>query len=98
MQSVVNVRCQGDENPNTSVVAETMKFLTNSSYGYQLMDRGHHSRTSYMDDEKTRAGINKGLFERLGYIRDALSEAELAKTEVEHKKTSLFRLLSPALR
>ena len=32
-QSAVNARRQGDENPNSSVVAETMKLLANSSYG-----------------------------------------------------------------
>ena len=34
VQSAVDPRRQGDENPNSSVVAETMKFLANSSYGY----------------------------------------------------------------
>ena len=43
VQSAVNARRQGDENPNTSVVAETMKFLANSSYGYQTMDRSRHT-------------------------------------------------------
>ena len=33
LQSAVNARRQGDENYNSSVVAETMKFLANSSYG-----------------------------------------------------------------
>ena len=32
VQSAVNARRQ-DENPNSSVVAETMKLLANSSYG-----------------------------------------------------------------
>ena len=39
VQSAVNARRQEDENPNSSVVAETMKLLANSSYGYQIMDR-----------------------------------------------------------
>ena len=38
-QSVVNARRQGDENLNSSEVAETKKLLANSSYGYQIMDR-----------------------------------------------------------
>ena len=33
VQSAVDARREGDENPNSSVVAETMKLLTNSSYG-----------------------------------------------------------------
>ena len=37
VQSAVDAREQGDENPNSSVVAETMKILANSSYGYQII-------------------------------------------------------------
>ena len=39
VQSAVNAQREGDENPDSSVVAEAMKFLANSSYGYQIMDR-----------------------------------------------------------
>ena len=45
VQSTVNARRQGDEKPNSSVVAETMKFLANNSYGYQIMDRSRHTVT-----------------------------------------------------
>ena len=34
VQSAMDARRQGDENPNSSVVAEAMKLLANSSYGY----------------------------------------------------------------
>ena len=53
VQSAVNARRQGDENPNSSVMAETMKFLANSSYGYQIMDRSRHTLAKYLNDEKT---------------------------------------------
>ena len=33
VQSAMDARRKGDENPNSSVVAETMKLLANSSYG-----------------------------------------------------------------
>ena len=45
VQSAVDARREGDENPNSSVVAETMKLLANSSYGYQIMDRSRHTVT-----------------------------------------------------
>ena len=45
VQSAVDARRQGDENPNSSVVAETMKLLANSSYGCQIMDRSRHTIT-----------------------------------------------------
>ena len=38
-QAAVNVRRKRDENPNCSVVAETMKLLANISYDYQIRDR-----------------------------------------------------------
>ena len=50
LQSAVNARRQGDENPNSSVVAEIMKLLANSSYGYQIMDRSRHTVTKYLND------------------------------------------------
>ena len=43
VQSAVDARRQGDENSNSTVVAETMKLPANSSYGYQIMDRSRHS-------------------------------------------------------
>ena len=52
VQSVVDARRAGDENPLSGVVAETMKFIGNSSYGYQIMDRSKHTMTKYLGDEK----------------------------------------------
>ncbi len=58
VQSAANARREGHENPNSSVVAETVKLLANSSYGYQIMDRSHHTVTKYLSDEKTHGAIN----------------------------------------
>ena len=58
MQSAVVARREEDENPNSSVVAETMKLLANSSYGYQIMDRSRHNVTKNLSDEKTHGAIN----------------------------------------
>ena len=38
VQSTVNARCQEDENPNSSVVAESKKLLGKSWNGYQNID------------------------------------------------------------
>ena len=62
VQSAVDARRQGDENPNSSVVAETFKLLANSSYGYQIMDQSQHSVAKYLTDENTHAAINSKLF------------------------------------
>ena len=85
MQSAVDARRKGDENPNSSVVAETMKLLANSSYGYHIMGRSRYTVTKYLSDEKTHAAINS-LFKRLDHLINSLYEVELAKAEIEHKK------------
>ena len=64
VQFVVDARREGDENPDSSVVAETMKLLGNSSYGYQIMDRSRHTENLYLNDEKTHKSINNSLFRR----------------------------------
>ena len=86
VQSAVDARRERDENPNSSVVAETMKVLANSSYGYQIMDRSRHTVTKYLSDEKTHGAINTKLFKRLDQINDQLYEVELAKAEIEHRE------------
>ena len=86
VQSAVNARRKGGENPKTSVVAETMKLPANSSYGYQIMNRSRHTVTKYLSDEKTHGTINTKLFKRLDHIIDQLYEVELAKAEVEQKE------------
>ena len=57
VQSAVDSRRPGDKNPNSSVVAETMNLLANSSYGYQIKDRSRHTVTKYLSDEKTHSAI-----------------------------------------
>ena len=57
VQSVVVARKQGDENPLSGVVAETMKLLGNSSYGYQIMDRSCHTITKYLKYEKNSLSL-----------------------------------------
>ena len=86
VQSAVDARRQGEKNPNSSVVAETLKFLANSSYGYQIMDRSRHTVTKYPIDKKTHAALNSKLFKKLDHVSNSLYEAELAKAQIEHKE------------
>ena len=67
VQSAVDARREEDEYPNSSVVAETMKLLANSSYGYQIMDRSRHTVTKYLSD-KPHGAINTNLLKRLDHI------------------------------
>ena len=63
-----------------------MKFLANSSYGYQIMDRSRHTVTKYLSDEKTHAASNSKLFKNLDHVNNYLYEVELAKAQLEHKE------------
>ena len=86
VQSAVEARRQGDENPYSSVVAETMTLLANSSCGSQVMDRSRHTVTKYLSDEKAHKAMNSKFFKRLIFLNDNLYEDEAAKPEVEHKE------------
>ena len=87
VQPTVNARRQGDENPNSSVVAETMRLLAKNSHGYQMMNRSRHTVTKYLSDEKTHAAINSKLFKKLDQVNNSLFEVELAKAQIEHKES-----------
>ena len=70
----VDARRQGDENPNSIVVAETIRLLARSSYGYQCMDRSRHTLTKYRNVKKTHAALNRKHFTKLYHLNKALSE------------------------
>ena len=90
-QSAVNAGRRRDKNPNSSFVAETMKLLANSFYGYQIMDRNCHTVTKYVSDEKTHSAINSKLFKCLNHITDQLYEVELVKSEIEYREPTIVR-------
>ena len=56
-QTAVGARGQGDENPNSSVVSETLKLLANSSYGYQITERSQHTGKKYLIDKKNTCSL-----------------------------------------
>ena len=71
VQSAVDASRQSDENPNSSVVAETMKLLPNSSYAYQIVDKSRHTVTKYLSDKK-HAAINSKLSEELDHVNNSM--------------------------
>ena len=80
------------ENTLSEVVAETMKLLGNSSYGYQIMDRSRHTITKYLNNEKTHKAIKELLFKRIKRINTVekdLYKVELLKSTIEHREPIL---------
>ena len=68
VQSTVDARRQSDKNPSSSVVAETMKLLADSSYGYNIMDRSRQTVTKYLNYEKTHCAINSKFFKKPDHV------------------------------
>ena len=68
VQSVVDARGAGDENPESSLVAETIKFLRNCSYDHHILNRRRHSKTKYLNDEKTQKAINDKFSRRFSIV------------------------------
>ena len=59
VQSAVNGRKEGNGNPNSNVVTETMKLLANISYGYQNLDQNRQRVEKFLSDERSHGAINK---------------------------------------
>ena len=86
MQSAVDAGKQGDENPNSSMVAETMKLPANSFYGYKIMDWSGHTVTNYLTAKKTHAANISKLFKKLEDVNNSLYENEFTKAQIEQKE------------
>ena len=86
VQAAVDAKRKDDENPNSTVVAETMKLLADISYGYQIKEGSRHTVTNYFIDEKTHAALDSKRFKQLDHVNHSLCELELAKAKIEYKK------------
>ena len=93
VESAVNARREGDENPNSNVVAETLKLLANKCLVSQIINRSRHTVTKYLSHEKTHGAIGNKIFKSLSYTNDQLYEVELVKSESEHKETIIVGFL-----
>ena len=89
VQSALKARREQDENPNLSVVAETMKLLTHSFYGYQIMNRNRHSVKKNLSVEKTHGPINRKKFRCLGVLNEQLYEVERGKSDIEQTEPTI---------
>ena len=90
VQSAVDARTNGAKNLVPSVVADTMKLLANSSYGYQIIDRWRLTMTKYLSDKKTHAAINSELLKELNHLNNTFYEVEWQNSQNEHKSPSLL--------
>ena len=78
-----------EQNPHSSVVAETMKLLANSCWGYRIKDGSQRTVTKYINEKNMHSAINRKLFKKLNIVNKASYEVELAKAAIEHKELKI---------
>ena len=83
---MADTKKEGDKNALLRVVAETMKLLGDSTYGYRIMDRSRHTITKYLDDGESPKAINEPLVKRLSTVFKDLYEMDLLKSTIEQKE------------
>ena len=86
VQSSVDAKRQSEENPDSGVVAETVKLLANRSYGYQIIEKSWHSVTKDLSDKATQSTNKFKLFKKLDDVNSTLHEVELGKAQIAHKE------------
>ena len=64
VQNLVDARREGDQNKESTVVAEKMKLIGNSLNGYQIMTSSRHTKTKYLKGSLVDKFINN-RFSRL---------------------------------
>ena len=70
-------------------MAETWRFLANSSFGYEIKDCSRHTVKKFLKDEKTHSANKNKLFKQLNFITDQLYGVELVKSEIEHQEPTI---------
>ena len=82
-QDVSDARRTGDINPDTSIIADTMKLIGNSSYGSTIMDKTKHIKVTYHNNvHDVRKEINKPQFVRLFDLENDVCEVEKHKKNI----------------
>ena len=81
-----------DENPKSSVIAETWKLLAKNSYGYQIMDRSQNTLTKCVFDRKIHVAIDIKVVKKLNHANNALHEVGLTEAANEHKEPIIVGL------
>ena len=79
---VSNARRQGDRDPSTAVIAETMKLFGNSGYGRTLTNKEKHLNVSYCDESDVGQAVNDSHFRKLEVLSDDFYEISKTKKSI----------------
>ena len=67
---VSNARRQGERDPSTAFIAETMKLFGNSGYGRSLTNKEKHLNMRYCDEANVGLVVNDPHFRKLDVVDD----------------------------
>ena len=83
IDTVTKYRLEGDRNPDKSIIGDTYKLISNSSYGSLLMDKSKHTNVKYlMDRSKVCKFINSNTFKNMNKLGEELYEVETYKSRI----------------
>ncbi|KAJ8298575.1 hypothetical protein KUTeg_022635 [Tegillarca granosa] len=69
VKEVSEARREGDKNPDTAIIADSMKLIGNSGYGSLIMDKTKHRSMKYVKGEnKACLLVNKPTFRKLNCL------------------------------
>ena len=79
---VLNRRA-GDLDPSKAIIADTMKFVGNSSYGKIITNKERHRQVKFCDDDVAPELINSPFFRELNTIDDDMYEVQSSKKKIK---------------
>ena len=80
---VSEARREGDRDPSTKIIAETMKLFCNSGYGRSLTNKEKHLNVNYYDENSVGLAVNDPHFRKLDIIEDDFYEVSKTKTSIK---------------
>ena len=83
-ESVSAARRAGDEDPDKTIIADTMKLLGNSGYGKTVTNVDRHRDVKYCTEIDTSSLINNKRFRQLDVVTDDAYEIEMNKSVVKY--------------
>ena len=86
VREVSDARRMGDNDPNTAIIADTMKVIGNLGYGSLIMDKTQHRQIKYVQGENEMCmKVNDPLFRKLDCLdpEEQFYEVEMAKRKIK---------------
>ena len=80
---VSDARRQGDSDPSTAIIAETMKLFGNSGYGRSLTNKENHLDIRYCDEASVGLAVNDPHFRKLDILGDNYYEISKTKKSIK---------------